>query len=177
MRVSPADFEHTVRPVIDMMTGWGWHTQQWGQETITEPIRLILGRTENGLRHIGDIIAARPNGQCVQCHQSHGDLVCHIDVKSTTRSYDRQTGRLTLEMRSWMALRDETRTQIPAIFTFEPFADCPVDYLRWIPAVRLDAHEMVVGPHTGNGSGDPYWLLPNGMARKISTLRCWDGWS
>jgi hypothetical protein len=179
LRVTPAMFEAAVDQVAAMLTEWGWIVQAWGQQTIDPAIREILVLSDNGLRHIGDLLAARPEPtqRCPQCGRVHASLVCHLDVKSTTRSYDRQTGKLTLEIRSWSALCAETRTQIPAIFTFEPFKDCGADRLLWMPAVRLEARDMIFGPQTGNGSRDPYWLVPEGLTRRIATLRCWDGWS
>jgi hypothetical protein len=178
VKVRPEDFEGAVAQVAQLVESWDFAVQGWGQETICDPIRRILGRTENGLRHIGDLLIGRfPTKTCSWCRRPHDGLVCHLDVKSTTRSYERQTGKLTLEIRSWKALRNESMMTVPAVITFEPFRDCPVDQLLWVPVLQLNAWEMFVGPQTGNGSGDPYWILPASICRRIADLRCWDGWS
>lgn len=178
MPITPAAFAASEVRVFDLLKTWGWRVQPWGQATIADDIREILQLTENGLRHVSDLLAARPaTPHCDQCRRPHGDLVICVDPKSTMRAYDRRTGKLTIEIRSWMSLRGSDRYQVPAVVVFELFRDCPDTQLRWMPVHRLDPQDMWIGPDNGNGSGDPYFWLAERVTRRIAGLRCWDGWS
>lgn len=119
----------------------------------------------------GDGTTTTETGWVMHCGDAADTLATLPDT------YDRRTGKLTFEIRSWMSLRGSDRYQVPAVVVFELFRDCPDSQLRWMPVHRLDPQDMWVGPDNGNGSGDPYFWLAEGATRRIAGLRCWDGWS
>ena len=134
--------------VAEELTIRGWTVNPWGQGVLTEEVRFALKSSDSYLRWTPDLVAAR------------GESVVLIDCKA--RMTSSASNRNSIE-----------RAAVKAHLQFSAWTDLPVYYVFDNLKV-LTPHDVLTsgraGPHTRVGSGAPYYLVPDALAKAFDAL-------
>jgi hypothetical protein len=126
---------------IALLRHHGWVADHWGQALISDDLRDALRLTQCPARWSPDILAVRGCEWVL--------LDCKTETRMDTPNFSIEMAALDACFAWSMASTDPNGV---CGFVWHDFS--------WSPAAHVHLAPKTQGPHNGNGSRTPYWLVP-----------------